>query len=129
MAFKQILALAGVMVTADTASPTNCAFESVAGAHPPPVAVRVRFAVPTNPIGGVQVALRVVAFGLKVPPASLVHVPVMADPPMLPPKELEDPAPQIGDVAGPAFAVGDGITVNIPSNEGVAPLLFVNNAR
>lgn len=49
-----------------------------------PVVVRVNIAVPANPIGGFQAAFNVFAFGENVPPAGVVQVPPVAEPPKEP---------------------------------------------
>jgi hypothetical protein len=90
---------------------TTCVFEALAVPHDPPFVVNVSIAVPLNPEGGVQVEFNVVAFGLKVPPTGVDHVPPMAEPPMLPPKATEVPPWQIALKAAPAFVVGNELTV------------------
>ena len=47
----------------------------------PPLVVKVSVAVPEYPAGGVHVAFKSFAFGLKVPPAGVDHVPPVAPPP------------------------------------------------
>ena len=49
-----------------------------------PVVVSVNVAFPVNAGGEVQVAVKVFALGVKVPPAGVVHVPPVADPPTAP---------------------------------------------
>jgi hypothetical protein len=79
--------------------------------HEPPLVVRVNVAVPEYPAGGVHVAFKVVAVGLKVPPAGVDHVPPVAPPPTDPPSAAEVPPWQIAAMAGPMFTVGFGLTV------------------
>jgi len=55
------------------------------------------------------VAFKVLAFGLKVPPAGVDHVPPVADPPTVPAKEAVPPWQIVCPV--PAFAVGVGMTL------------------
>jgi hypothetical protein len=83
---------------------------AVAVPQDPPEVVKVSVAEPLYPAGGVQVAFRFVAEGLKVPPALLVHVPPVA-PPTEPPSAAVVPPWQIGPIAPPALAVGPGLTV------------------
>jgi hypothetical protein len=80
----------------------------------PPFVVSVRVAVPKYAKGGVHVALRVVAFGIKVPPAGVDQVPPIAEPPTVPPKGEEVPPRQIWARAAPALAVGSALTVSRP---------------
>ena len=63
-------------------------FILTAGQGAIPVVVSVSVALPLYPAGGVQVAFRVFAFGLNVPPAELVQSPPVADPPMTPPSAV-----------------------------------------
>jgi hypothetical protein len=65
--------------------------EVVAGQGLIPVVVKVRIAVPENVEGGVHVVLRELAFGENVPPAEVVHVPPLADPPTVPAKTDDPP--------------------------------------
>ena len=51
----------------------------------PPLVVKVRVVVPEKPAGGVHVAFKSFAFGLKVPPAGVDQVPPVAPPPTEPP--------------------------------------------
>ena len=74
-----------------------------------PVVVRVKTATPENTAGGAQVAVNVFAFGVKVPPAGVLHVPPVADPPTLPAKTTEPPWHIVW--GGPAFEVGVVFTV------------------
>jgi hypothetical protein len=74
-----------------------------------PVVVSVRTAVPVNEPGGVQMAFKVLAFGLNVPPAGVVQVPPEADPPTMPVSDVEPPWQMVW--AMPALAVGNGRTV------------------
>jgi hypothetical protein len=91
---------------------TTCVFEEVATVHGfPPVDVKVKVAVPVNAAGDVQVAFNVFAFGLKEPPAELVHVPPVAEPPTEPPNGAVVPPWQIALNKEPALAVGVVFTV------------------
>jgi hypothetical protein len=90
---------------------TTCVLLADVVPHDPPLVVSVNVDVPLNPAGGVHVAFKVVAFGLKVPPSGVDHVPPVAEPPTLPPNAAEVPPWQIALRADPAFAVGDGLTV------------------
>ena len=90
---------------------------AVAEPHDPPLLVSVSVAVPLKPAGGDQVAFKVVAFGLKVPPDAVDHVPPVADPPTMPPRGEEVPPWHIAASAGPALAVGNTLTVIVPPNE------------
>ena len=66
--------------------------EAVAAPQEPPVEVNVKVAVPENEAGGAQVAFKLVALGVKVPPDTLEdQVPPVADPLILPPKAAEVP--------------------------------------
>jgi hypothetical protein len=80
------------------------------GVHVPPVVVNVRVARPLYPAGGVQVAFKSVAAGVKVPPSVVDHIPPVAEPPVLPPSGAEVPPWHIAVSAAPALAVGAGIT-------------------
>jgi hypothetical protein len=93
---------------------TTCILLAVAMPHDPPLVVSVNVAVPLYPAGGVHVAFNVVAFGVKVPPALVDHVPPVAEPPTLPPNAAEVPPWHIALRAIPAFAVGIGLTVIVP---------------
>jgi hypothetical protein len=84
--------------------------------HAPPKVVSVKVAEPLYPGGGVQVEFNVVGAGLKIPPAGVDHVPPVAEPPMLPPREADVLPWHIALNADPALAVGDGVTVTITSN-------------
>ena len=54
-----------------------------------PVVVKVKTATPENAAGGAQVAVKVFAFGVKVPPSGVLHVPPVAAPPTLPARTAE----------------------------------------
>ena len=56
------------------------------GAHVPPLAVKVRAAVPEKSTGGVHVAFKVLAPGVKVPPDTVDHVALVASPTIAPPR-------------------------------------------
>ena len=56
-----------------------------------PVVVNINVAVPLKPAGGVHVAFKSFALGLKVPPAVVDHVPPVALPPILPPNTADVP--------------------------------------
>ena len=56
-----------------------------------PVVVNVNIAVPLKLAGGVQVAFKSVAVGVKVPPAGVDHIPPVADPPIAPDKAMVVP--------------------------------------
>jgi len=56
-----------------------------------PVVVSVKTAVPAYIAGGVQVALGVFAFGVKVPPVGDDHVPPVAEPPIVPVNVADPP--------------------------------------
>jgi hypothetical protein len=90
---------------------TTCVLLADVVPHDPPLVVSVNVAVPLYPAGGVHVAFNVVAFGLKVPPAGVDHVPPVAEPPTLPPNGAEVPPWHIALRADPAFTVGNGIIV------------------
>src|SRR6266536_3530086 len=83
----------------------------------PPVVVSVRVAVSLNPAGGVHVAFKFVALGLKVPPAGVEHAPPVATPPTEPFNTAEVPPWQMAGRAGPAFAVGFGFIVIVAAAE------------
>ena len=58
----------------------------------PPEVVKVKVAVPLYPDGGVQVAFKVAASGLNVPPTPPSdQVPLVAEPPTEPPNGEEVP--------------------------------------
>jgi hypothetical protein len=81
-----------VAAEADLFEVTVMVLFAVTVPHDPPLVVKVKVAVPLYAAGGVQVAFKVVALGVKVPPATLeVQVPPVAEPPMLPPKAAEVP--------------------------------------
>jgi len=88
---------------------TSCTFEELAVPHEPPVVVSVNVVVPLYVPGGVHVVFRVVAFGLKVPPAGVDQIPPVAEPPTLPPNAADVPPWHIALTAAPAFAVGKGL--------------------
>ena len=56
-----------------------------------PVVVNVRVATPLNAPGGVHVAFKVFASGVKVPPEGVLQVAPVAPPPMEPPKPVVVP--------------------------------------
>jgi hypothetical protein len=93
---------------------TTCVLLADVVPHDPPLVVSVNVAVPLYPAGGVHVAFNDVAFGLKVPPAGVDHVPPVAEPPTLPPNAADVPPWHIALRADPAFAVGNGLTVIVP---------------
>ena len=84
---------------------------AVAVPQEPTLVVNVRVAVPEYPAGGVHVAFRIVAEGLKVPPAGVDQVPPVAPPPTEPPSPAVVPLWQIAAITGPALTVGFGFTV------------------
>ena len=63
----------------------------VAGHGFMPVEVRVNTAAPVKAGGGVHVAFKVLAFGLNVPPAGVVHVPPVDAPPNVPDRVVVPP--------------------------------------
>jgi hypothetical protein len=65
--------------------------EAVVVPQAPPEVVKISVAVPEYPGAGVQVAFKVVAFGLKVPPAVVDQIPPVAEPPTEPPKGADVP--------------------------------------
>jgi hypothetical protein len=79
----------------------------------PPLVVSTNVAVPLYPAGGVHVAFRLVAEGVKVPAALVDHVPPVAEPPTLPPNGSEVPPWHISVRAPPALAVGKRLTVRV----------------
>jgi hypothetical protein len=79
----------------------------------PPLVVNVNVANPENPAGGVQVAFKVVALGLNVPPAGLDQVPPVAEPPTEPPNGAEVPPWHIAVKAAPASVVGGATIVKV----------------
>ena len=81
-----------------------------------PVLVSVRVAVPLNPGGGVQVALRVLASGENVPPDGVDQVAPVADPPVIPFRGFVVPPWQIVSSV-PASTVGVGLTITLISSE------------
>ena len=76
----------------------------------PPDDVKVKVAVPEKPAGAVQVAFKVVAFGLNVPPAGVDQVPPVAGAVTLPPNAAEVPPAQIAAKPAPTFTVGFAVT-------------------
>lgn len=83
------------------------------GVHVPPLAVRVKIAVPVKSAGGVHVAFKEFASGEKVPPEVVDQAALVASPTMTPPKP---------DVVLPWQIVSFGPTVthccadNLPEN-------------
>ena len=73
-----------------------------------PVVVKVNTAVPTNPNDGVHVEFNELALE-KTPPAGVVQVPPVAEPPTVP-DSVTVPSLQMVCVE-PAVAVGEGVTV------------------
>jgi hypothetical protein len=73
--------------------------------------VSTKVAVPEYAGGGVHVAFKVVALGLKVPPAEVLHVPPVAPPPTEPPNAAEVPPWHIAVIGLPTFTVGLRLTV------------------
>lgn len=69
----------------------------------PPCAVSTSVVVPVQFRGGVHVALRSVAEGEKVPPSEVDQVPLVASPPIDPPRGADVPFWQIAVRAEPAF--------------------------
>lgn len=59
--------------------------------HDPPDVVKVSVAVPEYTAGGVHVAFKSFAEGLKVPPTGVVHIPPIALPSTEPPSDAEVP--------------------------------------
>ena len=82
-------------------SSTTIVFVSDVRLQTPPVVVKVRIAVPKKAAGGVQVAFRVVADGLKVPPEVVDQIPPVAPPPTEPPKAIDVLPWQIDGITGP----------------------------
>jgi hypothetical protein len=72
-------AIAGPAVAKGEGVTTIC-FVSVSVPQEPPEVVNVNVAVPEKPAGGVHVAFKVFALGLKVPPEGVDHVPPVAEP-------------------------------------------------
>ena len=70
----------------------------------------VNVAVPLNPTGGVQVAFKVLALGLNVPPALVLQVPPVAAPPIEPFRAVVVPPWQMVCPV-PASTIGVGRTV------------------
>jgi hypothetical protein len=105
----QMAAMAGPIFTVGLGLTTTF-FVAKVVPQDPPLVVRVSVAVPVYAGGGVHVALRVVAVGLKVPPAGVVQVPPVAPPPTDPPRAAVVPPWQMAAMAGPALTVGLGLT-------------------
>jgi hypothetical protein len=82
-------------------------------AHDPPVVVKVSVAVPLYAGGGVHVAFKVVAEGIKAPPAGVDHIPPVAPPPTVPLKAAEVPPWQMADITGPIPTLGKASTVTV----------------
>ena len=106
----QIAAIAGPEL-ADGIGVTTIVFDTDVVPQFPPDVVKISVAVPEYPAGGVHVAFKLVAFGLKVPPAVVDHIPPVALPPTEPPNAPDVHPWQIAAIAAPAFAVGPGFTV------------------
>lgn len=96
--------------------------------HEVPVVVSVSTAVPLNPAGAVQVAFSVVAFGLKVPPAGVDHIPPVAEPPTTPLNPADVPPWQIAPSGPPALAVEtfETTTVLLANTDPQLPPVVVN---
>jgi len=94
----------------------------------PPLVVSVKVAVPLNAAGGVHVAFRFVALGVKVPPAGVDHIPPVAPPPIEPLKGAEVPPWQMADTGGPASTVGAAFTIIVLLSKAVPqePPVVVN---
>ncbi|WP_198673005.1 hypothetical protein [Algoriphagus litoralis] len=107
---------------------TRIVFESVS-LQLPPVVVKVRVAVPEYPAGGVQVALRVLALGLKDPPALELHVPPVAAPATLPPRAAEVPPWHIAAIADPALAVDEHPGLNASKIDPKWELVFPESSE
>ena len=90
----------------------------------PPEEVNVRVAVPEKDAGAVQVAFKLVAFGLNVPPAEDVQVPAVAGEVILPPRAADDPPAQIAAKPAPTFTVGLAVTVTAKVLAELAPQEF-----
>lgn len=60
-----------------------------------PVVVKVKIVVPVYPSGGVQVAFKAALFGVKVPPEMLDQIPPVAEPPIVPEREVVVPSWQM----------------------------------
>jgi hypothetical protein len=90
-----------------------------------PVVVRVSTAVPEKTDGGVQVAFKVLALGVNVPPAGVVHVPPVAAPPTDPDKIAVLPWQIV--CAVPALSVGVGrtiiLTFDMAAEHGAIPVV------
>lgn len=123
---SQTLTLAGINTVAG-AGCTTCVLLDAIGVHPPTV-VKVNVAVPLYPNGGVQVAFRSLAEGLKVPAASLLHKPPVALV-TLPPRGAVAVLPQIAVSGAPGFDVGKVANVSIAPAEVIFPLLLLAIAR
>ena len=108
----QIAAIAGPIFTVGFGF-TVIVFDAEADPQEPPDVVSARVAVPEYPAGGVHVAFKSLAFGLKVPPASVDHVPPVALPPIEPPRAAVVPPWQIAAIAGPGLAEGNKFTVTV----------------
>ena len=106
----QMALIAGPALTVGVAS-TRIVLEAVTAPHEPPLVFKVNVAVPEYVPGGVHVAFNVVAFGENVPPTPpSVHVPLVAEPPIVPPNGAEVSPWHIALNAGPAFTVAIGFT-------------------
>jgi hypothetical protein len=66
-------------------------FDVTAGHGAMPVVVRSRLADPEKLEGGVHVALRSLALGVKTPPEVVDQVPPVADPPTVPDSDTDPP--------------------------------------
>jgi hypothetical protein len=97
---------AGLVIVSVGVGLTRIVLFADTAVHEPPVVVSVSVAVPLYAAGGVQVAFKVVAPGLKVPAAEEDHVPPVAEPPTTPPSPAEVPPWQMAVMAPPAFTVG-----------------------
>lgn len=81
-----------------------------------PVVVKVRIALPLKPGGGVQVAVKVVALGVKTPPAGEDQIAPVAEPPIAPDNAFVVPPWHIVCPA-PAFEIGVGRTLIFSEEE------------
>ena len=90
-----------------------------------PVVVNVNNAVPKYPAGGVQVAVNVFASGVNVPPAGVVQVPPVADPPTEPANVTVPPWQMV--CTAPALTVGVGLTMmftdDVTAAHGLMPVV------
>ena len=96
------LTAAAIEMSAVTKALTFIVFPAETPSHVPPLAVRVKVAIPLNPDGGVQVAFKSFALGANIPPMiSDVQVALTAGRKIKPPKGSDTPPWHISCINGP----------------------------